>query len=232
MGKTKGLFKKTGDIKGPFLAKMSMIKDRNSKILAEAEEMRKRWQEYTEELYKRGLNNPDNHCDVVTHLEPGILECEVKWPQEALQRTKLEEVTKFQLSYLKNLKDDAVKVLYSICQQIWKTAVATELEKISFHSSPKNGNAKECSDYCTVVFISHASKEVLKTLQAGLQQYVNQDLPDVQARFQRSRGTRDQIVDICCIMEKTTEIKKNIYFCFTDYAKASDCMDHNKLEIS
>ena len=80
MGKTKGLFKKTGDIKGPFLAKMSMIKDRNSKILAEAEEMRKRWHEYTEELYKRGLNNPDNHCDVVTHLEPGILECEVKWP--------------------------------------------------------------------------------------------------------------------------------------------------------
>ena len=100
------------------------------------------------------------------------------------------------------------------------------------HSNPKKGSAKECSDYCTVVFISHASKEMLKTLQARLQQYVNQDLPDVQARFQRGRETRDQIVDICCIMKKTTEIKKNIYFCFTDYAKASDCKDHNKLEIS
>ena len=88
MGKTKDLFKKTGDIKGPFLARMSMIKDRNSKIVAEAEEMRKRWQEYTEELYKRGLNNPDNHCDVVTHLEPGILECEVKWALGSITKNK------------------------------------------------------------------------------------------------------------------------------------------------
>ena len=88
MGKTRGFFKKIGDIKGIFHARMSMIKDRNSKIVAEAEEMRKRWQEYTEELYKRGLNNPDNHCDVVTHLEPGILECEVKWALGSITKNK------------------------------------------------------------------------------------------------------------------------------------------------
>ena len=88
MGRNRDLFKKTGDIKGPFLARMSMIKVRNSKILAEAEETRKRWQEYTEELCKKGLNNPDNHCDVVTHLEPGILECEVKWALGSITKNK------------------------------------------------------------------------------------------------------------------------------------------------
>src|SRR5574340_608907 len=94
---------------------------------------------------------------------------------------------------------------------------------------PKKGNAKECSDYRTIALISHASKVMLKILQARLQQYVNRELPDVQAGFRKGRGTRDQIVNICWIMEKAREFQKNIYFCFIDYAKAFDCMDHNKL---
>ena len=110
------------------------------------------------------------------------------------------------------LKDDAVKVLHSICQQIWKTAVATGLEKVSFHSKPKKGNAKECSNYHTIALISHASKVMLKLLQARLQQYVNHELPDVQAGFRKGRGTRDHIANIRWNMEKAREFQKKHLF--------------------
>ena len=113
------------------------------------------------------------------------------------------------------------------------SAVATGLEKFSvFIPIPKKGNAKECSNYCTIVLIWHAIKVMLKILQARLQQYMNSELPDVQARFRKSRGARDQIVNICWIVEKGRECQKNICFCFIDYAKAFDCVDHNKLENS
>ena len=107
------------------------------------------------------------------------------------------------------------------------SAVATGLEKVSFHS--KKGNAKECSNYRTIALISNASKVMLKILQARLQQYVNHELLDVQAGFRKGRGTRDQVANMCWIMEKAREFQKNIYFCFIDYAKAFDCVDHNKL---
>ena len=109
------------------------------------------------------------------------------------------------------------------------SAVATGLEKVSFHSNPKKGNAKECSNYHTIAPISHATKVMLKTLQARLQHYVNHELLDVQAGFRKGRGTRAQIANIHWIIKKATELWKNIYFCFIDYAKAFDCMDHHKL---
>ena len=112
------------------------------------------------------------------------------------------------------------------------SAVATGLEKDSFIPILKKDNAKECSSYCTIALISHASKVMLKILQARLLQYVNHELPDVQAGFRKGRGTRDQIANICWIMEKVREFQKNIYFCFIDYAKAFDWVDHNKLENS
>ena len=128
------------------------------------------------------------------------------------------------------LKDDAVKVLHSICQQIWKTQQGPQDCKRSiFFSIPKKGNAKECSDCLTVALISHASKGMLKILHDRLQQYMNCELPDVQARFRKGRGNRDQIASICRIIEKAREFEKKIYFCFTDYAKAFDCVDHHKL---
>ena len=108
------------------------------------------------------------------------------------------------------------------------SAVATGLEKVIFIPVPKKGNGKECSNYCTIALISHASKVMLKILQARLQQYVNCELPKVQADFRKGRGTRDQIVNICRIMEKAREFQKNIYFCFIDCAKAFECVDHNK----
>ena len=128
------------------------------------------------------------------------------------------------------LKDDAVKVLYAISQQIWETQQQPQDWKRSvFILILKKGNAKECSNYCTIALISHASKVMLKILQARLQQYVNCKLPDVQARFRKGKGTRDQITNIHWIVKKAREFQKNIYFCFIDYAKAFDCVDHNKL---
>ena len=129
------------------------------------------------------------------------------------------------------LKDDAVKMLHSICQQIWKTQQWPQDRKRSvFIPIPKKGNAKECSNYLTIAFISHASKVMLKTLQARLQQHMNRELPGVQAGFRKSRGTRDQIANICWIIEK--EFHRNIYFCFIDYAKAFTYVDHHRLENS
>ena len=121
-------------------------------------------------------------------------------------------------------------MLHLICQQIWKTQQWPQDWKRSvLIPIRKKGNAKECSNYQTVVLISHASKVTLKVLQARLQQYVNQELSDVQARFRKGRGRRDQIANICWITEKAREFQKNIYFCFIDYTKASDCVNHNKL---
>ena len=116
---------------------------------------------------------------------------------------------------------------------IWKTQQWPQDWKRSvFIPIPKKGNAKECSNYCTIALISHTSKAMLKILQARLQQYVNRELPDVQAGFRKGRGTRDQIANICWIIEKAKEFQKIIYFCFIDYTKAFDCVDHNKLENS
>ena len=128
------------------------------------------------------------------------------------------------------LKDDAGKVLHSICQQIWETQQwPQDWERLVFISIPKKDNAKECSDYHAIALMSHTSKVMLKILQARFQQYINRELPDVQAGFRKSRRTRDQIANIARIIKKAREFQKNIYFCFIDYAKAFDCVDHNKL---
>ena len=130
----------------------------------------------------------------------------------------------------KILKDDGVKVLHSICQQIWKTQQWPQDWKRSvFIPISKKGSARACSNYCTIALISHTSKVMLKILQASLQQYMNHELSDVQAGFRKGRGTRDHIANICWIIEKVREFQKNIYFCFIDYAKAFDCVNHNKL---
>ena len=140
----------------------------------------KRWQEYTEELYKKGLHDPDNHNGVITHLEPDILECEVKWALGSITANKASEDDGIPVELFQILKDDNVKVLHSICYQIWKTQQWPQDWKRSvFIPIPKKGDAKECLNYCTIALISHASKAMLKILQATLQQYMNRELPDV-----------------------------------------------------
>ena len=150
----------------------------------EAEDIKKRWQEYTEELYKEDLNDPDNHDGVITHLEPDTLEYKVKWALGSITTNRASEGDRIREELFQVLKDDAVKVLHSICQQIRKIQQCPQDWKRSvFIPIPKKGNAKECSNYCTIALISHASKVMLKILQARLQQYVNRELPDVQAGF-------------------------------------------------
>ena len=137
--------------------------------LTEAEDVKKRWQEYTEELYKKDLHDADNHDGVVTDLEPDILECEVKWALESITTIKASGDNGIPVELFQILKDDAVKVLHSICQQIWKTQQWPQDWKRSvFIQNPKKGNAKECSNYCTIALISHAS-QMLRILQARFQ---------------------------------------------------------------
>ena len=166
--------------------------------LREAEDIKKRWQEYTEELCKKDLHDPDNHDGVITHLKPDILECEVKWALGSITTNKASGGDGIPVEVFQFLKDDAVKVWHSICQQIWKIQQWPQAWNRSvFISIPKKGNAEECSNCCTILLISHASKVMFKILQAMLLQYANRELRDVQAGFRKHRRTRDQTVNIC-----------------------------------
>ena len=176
MGKTRDHVKKIRDTKGTFPAKMGSIKDRNGMDLTDAEDIKKTWQEYTEELYKKDLHDQDTNHGVITHLEPDILQCEVKWALDSIAVNKASRVDRIPVELFQILEDDVVKVLHSICQQIWKTQKWPQDWKRSvFILIPKKGNAKECSNYRTIALISHASKVTLKILQARLQQYVNHE---------------------------------------------------------
>ena len=180
--------------------------------LTEAEDIKKRWQEYTEELYKTDLHNPDNHEGVITHthLEPDILECKVKWALGSITMNKAREGGGIPAELFQILKDDAVKVLHSICQQTGKIQQwSHDWKRSDFIPIPKKGNAKGCSNYHTTALISHASKVMLKILQARFQQYVNRELPDVQAGFRKGRETRDQLANIHWIIDKARKFQKN-----------------------
>ena len=172
----------------------------------------------TIELYKKDLHDPDNHDGVITHLEPDILEYEVKWALGSITTNKASGGDGIPVELFQILKDDAVKVLHSICQQNWKTQQwPQDCKRSVFIPTPKKDQRMLKLLYsCTH---SHASKVMLKILQARLQQYMNREIPDVQAGFRKGRGTRDQIANIRWIMEKAREFQKNIYFCFIDHAK-------------
>ena len=188
---------------------MGSIKDRNGRDLTEAEDIKKRWQEYTEEQYKNDLHDPDNYSGVITHPEPDILERKVKLALGSITTNKTSGGDRIPVELFKILKDDAVEVMHSICQQIWKTQQRPKAwERSVFIPITKKGNAKECSNCRTIALISHTSKGILKILQTRLQQYVNWELPDVQAGFRKGRGTRDQIANIHWIIKKEREFQK------------------------
>ena len=170
---------------------------------------------------------------MITHLEPDMVECEVKLALGSITKNKASGGDGIPVELLQILKDDAVKVLHSICQQIWKTQQwLQDWKRSAFIPIPKKGNAKECLNHYKTVLISHASKTMLKILPARLQQYVNHELPDVQADFRKGRGTRDQIANICWSSKKQESFQRNIYF-FIDYVKAFVYVDHkNTVENS
>ena len=174
MGKPRDLFKKIRDTKETFHAKMGIVKDRNGMDLTEAEDIKKRQQEYAENLYKKDPHDPDNHDGVITHLEPDILECNVKLTLGSITMNKASRSNGIPVELFQILKDNAVEVLHSTCPQIWKTQPWPQDWKRSvFIPIPKKGNAKECSNYHTISLISHISKVMLKILQERLQQYMN-----------------------------------------------------------
>ena len=167
---------------------------------------------------------------MITHLEPDILVCEVKLTLGIMTMNKTSRGYGIRVVIFQILVDDAVKVLHSICQEIWKTQQCPQDWKRSvFIPIPKKGNPKECSNYCTIALISHASKVMLKILQTRFQQFVNHELPDGKAGFRKGRETRDQIANIHWIIKKIREFQINIYSCVIDYAKTFDCVDRNKL---
>ena len=174
MGKTRDLFKKIRDTKGTFHAKMGTIKDRNSMDLTEAEDTKKRWQKYTEELHRKDLNDLDKNNGVITRLEPDILRYEVKWALGSITTNKASGGDGIPAELFQVLKDDTVKVLHLICQKIWTTQQwPQQWKRLVFIPVPKKGNAKECSNDRTIALISHTTKVMLKILQASLQQYMN-----------------------------------------------------------
>ena len=187
MGKTRELFKKIRDIKGTFHAKMGTIKNRNSMNLTEAGDIKKRWQAYTEELYKKVLYDLDNCDGVITHLQPDILECEIKWALGSITMNKAGGGDGIPAQLFQVLEDDAVKVLHSIYQQIWTTQQwPQDWKRLVFIPTPKKGKAKECSNYHTVALILHARQVILKILQVRLQQDMHQELPDVQTGLEKA----------------------------------------------
>ena len=178
--------------------------------LTEPEDI-KRWQQYTEELYKKDLHDSDNHDGVITHLEPDILECEVKRALGTITTNKASGGDGIPAELFQILKDDAVKVLHSLRQQIWKTQQRPQdWKKSVLIPISEKDNAKKCLNYDTIVLISHTSKVMLNILQAKLQQYVNREIPDVQAAFKKGRATRDQIANICWIIEKVRVSEKHL----------------------
>ena len=224
------LFQNVSDTKGTCHAKMGSIKDRHGMDLTEAEDVEKRWQEYTEAPYKKDLHDPDHHDGVITDLEPDLLECELKWAFESITTNKASGGDGIPGELVQILKDDAVTVLHSLCQHIWKPPPWPQDWKRSvFIPIPKRGHAKACSTDRTLARLSHASRVVLKIPQARLPQYVNRELPDAQAGLRKGRGTREQMANVRWVMGKAREFQKSVYCCFVDYAQAFACVDHGKL---
>ena len=167
---------------------------------------------------------------VRTHLEPDILECEVKWALGSITMNKASRGDGIPVELFQILKDDAVKVLHQYASKFGKLSSGHRTGKGQFSFQiPKKGNAKECSNYHTIAFISNASQVMLKILHARLQEHINQELPDVQAGFRKGRRIRAQMANICWIIEKAREFQENIYLCFIDCTKSFDCVGHNKL---
>ncbi|CAF1550752.1 unnamed protein product [Rotaria magnacalcarata] len=229
-GMTRDLFKKIKYFRGQFIPRNGILTDQNGKHLINGDEIKHKWKQYTEKFYKKEINGTGNLELDNYELEPDILESEVKFAIETLANGKAPGHDGIPIECFKTIKEDAVKILTKLCQQMWKTQKWPQDWKTSLLIPiPKNGNAKDCSNYRTIALISHASKIMLKIIQRRLEPFLEREMPVTQAGFRKGSGTRDQIANLRWLMEKAREYQKEFYLCFIDYSKAFDCVDHEKL---
>ena len=232
MGKTRDVFKKIRDTKGTFHAKMSTINNRNGTDLTEPEDIKMRWQEYSE-LYKKDLHDPDNYNGVITHLEPDILECKVRWALGSITTNKASGGDGIPAELFQILKDELLKCCTYCASKSGKLS-SGHRTKVSFHSNPKERQCQrvlKLAHNCTHLQQTVCQQTNAQNSLTRLQQCVNHELPDVQTGLIKGRGTRDQIINICWIIKKARGFHKDIYFCFIDYAKALDCVDQTNWKI-
>ncbi|XP_064123393.1 uncharacterized protein LOC135227268 [Loxodonta africana] len=228
-GRTCSAFLKLKELKKKFKPRVAIVKDSMGKILNDAGSIKRRWKEYTESLYQKELVDIQPFQEVAYDQEPMVLKEEVQASLKALVKNKAAGIDGISIETFQQT-DAALKVLTHLCQEIWKTASwPTDWKRSIFMPIPKKGDPTECGNYRTISLISHASKILLKIIQKRLQQYINGELPEIQAGFRRGRGTRDIIADVRWILGESREYRKDVYLCFIDYAKAFDCVDHNKL---
>ncbi|XP_049756696.1 ankyrin repeat domain-containing protein 29 isoform X2 [Elephas maximus indicus] len=231
-GRTRSAFLKLKELKKKFKPRAAIVKDSVGKILYDAGSIRRRWKEYTESLYQKELVDVQPFQEVAYDQEPMVLKEEVQAALKALAKNKALGIDGLSIEMFQQT-DAALEVLTRLCQEIWKIASwPTDWKRSIFMPLPKKGDPTKCGNYRTISLISHASKILLKIIQKRLQQRIDRELPEIQAGLRRGRGTRDIIADVRWILAESREYQKDIYLCFIDYAKAFDCVDHNKLWIT
>ena len=230
-GRTRDLFKKVKQITGKCSANIDGIKDKSGTLLTEDDDIKDRWRQYTEELYERDKEMTEVYVvDEECELEPCIMRDEVRHALKSLANDKAPGCDDIPIELLKAAGEEAITAITELCNKIWVTGKwPNDWIKLTYITIPKKGDARECNNNRTISLISHASKIMLKIIQARLEPYVKAELPDEQAGFRKGRGTRDQIANVRWIMEREHEYGRNVYFCFIDYSKAFDSVDHNKL---
>jgi len=226
-GRSRDLFKMIKKITGEFRARVGHIKADDGRTLSEATQMKQRWKEYTESLYSRDLNISHVYRNEEYTEEPYILQEEVRRAIKELSRNKAPGADDIPIELVKESGEQGVRVLTALCNSIWQSGVWPKDWKRSVYIPiPKKGDSSRCENNRTIALISHTSKILLKIIQARMEGFVNRELPDVQAGFRKSRGTRDQIANVRWLMERSREYNEDVYMCFIDYSKAFDCVDH------
>jgi len=230
LGKTRDLFKKVKEITGKFTPHMGGVKSRRGKSIQEADDIKKRWREYVEELYSKDVSVTEPFEPTGFAQEPSVTEAEVRRAIHDIKSNKAPGIDNIPIELVRLAGEEGVKVITLLCQKIWQTGTWPEEWKQSVYIPiPKSGNAKECSNYRTIALISHTSKVLLKIIQGRMEQIVTRELPDVQAGFRKGRGTRDQIANVRWMWERAREYNQGVFLCFIDYSKAFDCVDHETM---
>ena len=230
-GRTRDMFKAVKETKGKFNPKRGTLKNRKGKTIMDGEEIKGRWAEYAEDLYKADqLTEVDVPIIGDVEVEPPILREEIEWCLKALSNHKSPGIDNIPTEMIKAAGESGIAALHKLCNSVWNTGIWPKQWKQSVYVPIyKKGDPQECSNYRTIALVSHGSKLLLKILQKRLEPFMEQVIPDEQAGFRRARGTRDHISNIRRIMETAREYQKNVYMCFIDYSKAFDCVDHHKL---